>query len=232
MHLFYHDLQKNTELRLENEEHHHCIHVLRHKVGDKVHATDGKGKIATIRINDIEKEFTGFEIIEIEEVSTKPFRTHIAIGPTKKLDRMEWFVEKACEMGVDEITFIKTQNSERPRIRLDRLEKKALSALKQSKSGWKTVINPITDFQTFIASCKENCKFIAAVGPDSHYLSRLIKPCSSIAVLIGPEGDFTDEELQKATDNDFKVVGLGRHILRTETAGLVSIQMINTINEY
>ena len=198
MHLFYHDLQNDSALRLENEEHRHCSQVLRHVVGDLVHVTDGMGKLAEVEITDVQRRFTAFKVVDVKEVPTKSFAVHIAISPTKQMDRMEWFVEIACEMGADDITFLQTKHSERPMIKLDRLEKKTISALKQSKSAWKTCLHPMVGFKGFLERDDSAHKYIAAVDANSKYLAQTIEPGTTYTVLIGPEGDFTQQEVNLA----------------------------------
>jgi len=217
---------------LENEEFQHCTKVLRRKEGDIIGIMDGKGTLATASISAINKRSLTFEVSDQEKMAKKPFSIHIAIAPTKSLDRMEWFVEKAGELGVDEITFLLTKNSERPRLKLDRLEKKAISALKQSKSGFLTKVHPLLSLTNFL---KEDLsiysKSIATVG-DNPYFSESIVSNQSQLVLIGPEGDFTKNETSLAIDSGFSPISLGKNVLRTETAGIVASQIINTINKW
>jgi 16S rRNA (uracil1498-N3)-methyltransferase len=222
MHLFYQPLLKKSIFKLENEEHHHCINVLRHKVGDTIHVTDGKGDVWLVSITEVGKKFTAFTQIEKHVIQNKDFNTIIAISPTKQIDRMEWFVEKACELGVDTIYFIQTKNSERNRLKLDRLEKKTVSALKQSKSGYKTELKELTSFKEFIKNEFPGVKkFIAKVDDSSLLLAhRLVSKNDSFLFLIGPEGDFTDEEVLQAEKQGFIKISLGNNVLRTETAGV------------
>ena len=171
MHLFYFDLQKYDDLRLENEEHRHCIQVLRHKTGDVIHITDGKGQLCEVKITHTERNFTSFKIINTKKVSKKSFMTHIGIALTKQMERIEWFVEKVSEMGTDEISFITTENPERSILKTNRLEKKTISALKQSKGAWKTELNPLIPFSDFMESTIADQKFIAATKAENDFFT-------------------------------------------------------------
>ncbi|MFY0690190.1 MAG: 16S rRNA (uracil(1498)-N(3))-methyltransferase [Cyclobacteriaceae bacterium] len=230
MHLFY---QANIleDTHLTDDEHHHCIKVLRHSVNDEIHVTNGKGTICKAIITSIEKRKTKLSIADTVHHPQKDFRLNVLIAPTKQMERMEWFVEKTCEMGVDEITFLKTKNIERPHLKLDRLEKKAVSALKQSKGAWKTKINPLTPFSDIVET-KGDIKLIAAVNENSTYLMDSIKPNRSVSILIGPEGDFTMDEIKLATKAGFQPISLGHKVLRTETAGVFVAAAANLINGY
>jgi 16S rRNA (uracil1498-N3)-methyltransferase len=221
MHLFYVKSLQNDDLRLENEEFRHCMQVLRHNEGDTVHISDGHGIIAEARLLKPGKREVSLEIISTEEKTKKHPLLHIAISPTKQMERLEWFVEKACEFGVDEITFVQCKNSERPRLKLDRLEKKAISALKQSKSGHKTTLHPLISFKDFIQQQQKSAtkKMIAYVDSTGTDISSCVSIENSI-ILIGPEGDFTPEEVKMATGAGFLPVFFGQNVLRTETAGL------------
>ncbi len=233
MHLFYFDIQKNQDLRLKNEEHHHCSQVLRHQIGDIIHLTDGTGSLIEASITQIDKRSTSFKIIATTKKPGKPFYAHVAICPTKQMERMEWFVEKVTELGVDEISFLVSTNSERRIVKTDRLEKKMISAMKQSKSTWKVRINPIQNFRDFLDSTTDYPnKYIAFAEESSHYFGSLISPKERILIVIGPEGDFTPDEIKLAHEKGFSSVSLGRNILRTETAGIAAVQMINIANCY
>jgi 16S rRNA (uracil1498-N3)-methyltransferase len=232
MHLFYQELLKSGNNWIEEEEHEHCTRVLRRVTGDYIHVTDGCGLLAKARITKVEKKKTTFEILEKQSVSPKDFSIHIAICPTKQLDRMEWFVEKASELGVDRISFMRSRNSIRDNLKIERLEKKTISALKQSKGAWKTQITPMCDYQSVIKKAHEEIRLIAAVSDDNSYVLDKVIPGKQVIILIGPEGDFTSEEIASAKTNGFDSVNLGSRILRTETAGVCVGQMVNAINRY
>ncbi|HCX24961.1 MAG TPA: 16S rRNA (uracil(1498)-N(3))-methyltransferase [Cytophagales bacterium] len=229
---FYHpDITKGL-LELPEEEHQHCSKVLRKVAGDEIGVYDGIGGDYTVRLTEVSKKSSRFEIIEKRQLSRKQFYNHIAIAPTKNTDRIEWFVEKACELGVDEISFILTKNCERNKMRIDRLEKKAVSALKQSKSGYLTQINELTRFSDFLKNASADAKHIAVVEPSLPYYSALLSIRQSVITLIGPEGDFSEDERKAAENAGFQKISLGSSTLRTETAGLMAGHFVNMINEY
>ena len=173
IYFFHPDITKGS-LELPLEEHMHCSKVLRKSVGDQVGIYDGIGGDYIVTLTEVSKKTTRFEVIEKKQLPPKTFYNHIAIAPTKNIDRIEWFVEKACELGVDEISLILTKNSERTKIRVDRLEKKAVSALKQSKSGYLTKINELTKFDLFLKNTHADLKFIAVVEDNLPYYSKVI----------------------------------------------------------
>ncbi|MEQ8552779.1 MAG: RsmE family RNA methyltransferase [Cyclobacteriaceae bacterium] len=219
--------------KLDGDEFKHCIRVLRKKTGDLIGVFDGKGSYFTTKIDAVAKDHCTLEILEKKVVQQKTFHTHLAIAPTKSMDRMEWMTEKLGELGIDEITFIHTHHAERPKIKTDRLEKKAISAMKQSKSGFLLKVNPLTRFIDFIKtnSNLEN-KYLAAVKPDLPPLKQLASPGTTSLILIGPEGDFSADEITHASNNGFKLVSLGQNTLRTETAGLIACHTLNLVNDY
>lgn len=232
MNFYYHsNPEENTTL--SQEESAHLVKVLRAKTGDEIAIMNGLGKSYLARIVNANPRKCSFEIIDSKTSQTKAYRTHIAIAPTKNMDRLEWFVEKSCEMGVDEISIIQTQRTERKKVNLDRLEKKAISAMKQSKNFWKCKINPLTKFESFISgqSGFEN-KFAAYVETGlEDLLQKKIKPSSDTLILIGPEGDFSPEEINQLKSSNFELVSLGDHVLRTETAGIAAVHTVNLINQ-
>jgi 16S rRNA (uracil1498-N3)-methyltransferase len=232
MHLFYQPLHKNGNFHLENEEFSHCVKVLRHQKGDTIQLTDGKGTLVQAQITDIDKKKLNYHPLKEEQVPKKPFHIHLMIAPTKQMERMEWMVEKACELGIDQITFLYTQNSERPSIKLERLEKKAVSALKQSKGAYKTILEKMLPLEQVITTETTNQKFIAIVKNGLPHLIRQAEPNSSISLLIGPEGDFTNEELTLTEKYGFQPISLGNRVLRTETAGLIAVTLVNAVNGY
>ena len=216
MHLFYKpDLEENS--LLEGDEFHHCVTVLRHQEGDKVYLTNGKGLMAEVRIDSVTKWALQFSSIKETQNEPKPFRVHLFICPTKNFDRMEWMVEKAAEIQVDEITFMITQNSERLKANMGRLEKKVVSALKQSKGAWKTQLHELKPYEKVFPAL-EGPSFIAYVEEKQQLLSQSIQTGTSVNLLIGPEGDFTPEEVQLAQSVGVVPVSLGQSVLRTETA--------------
>ena len=161
----------------------------------------------------------------------KNFIIHIAISPTKNADRIEWFVEKAVELGIDEITLLECDHTERQHLKIDRLEKMAISAMKQSLKAKLPVIHPLTSFRNIVHTAGSVEKYIAHVDNENpNQLKNLIAAGSSYLVLIGPEGDFSDEELTLAENQGFKKISLGPSRLRTETAGLAACHILNLAN--
>ena len=230
MHFFYKpDLESSTTL--DGDEFHHCTRVLRHQEGDTIHLSNGMGAVAAVEINKILKRDLQFSILHQETFAPRSFRVHLIICPTKNFDRMEWMVEKAAEIRVDEISFMTSINSERPKLNLARLEKKVVSALKQSKGAWKTKLNAIRPFEKIIEHLQGD-SFIAYVEEKSTSLGKVIMPSASINILIGPEGDFTPEEIIKGKSKGISPVSLGQSVLRTETAGLLACHTVNVVNDY
>lgn len=216
--------------QLSEEESKHCSQVLRHKIGDEIIVFDGKGGKHRSKLTLVSKKVCEFEIIESTVSTRKSFYIHLAIAPTKNTDRLEWMIEKICEIGVDEVTFIETNHSERRKLRIDRLEKKAISAMKQSGNQWLLQINELTGIREFIQASETDQHFIAHVSTQHPYLYTVAQPNKSSTVLIGPEGDFSEDEMKYAIENGFKPVSLGQNTLRTETAGLIACSMINFLN--
>lgn len=216
---------------LDPEESRHATKVLRRKAGDTIHITDGKGVLYTCKVTEPKPDKCSFVIESSEPEKAKSFHIHIAIAPTKNPDRIEWFVEKAIEIGIDEISFIECANSERTSIKLERVEKLAVSAMKQSLKLALPKIHSIRRLHDFIKAENAGVKFIAYVdqaNPDE--LFKAAKPKESYTVLVGPEGDFTPAELELALQNGYKKVALGPSRLRTETAGLAACHTLNLIN--
>lgn len=216
---------------LDPEESRHATKVLRRKAGDIIHITDGKGVLYTCKITDAKPDKCAFAIEFSEQEKAKGFSIHIAIAPTKNPDRIEWFVEKSIEIGVDEISFIECDNSERTSVKLERIEKLAISAMKQSLKFTLPKIHSIRPLQGFIKVDNSGRKFIAYVdsaNPDE--LFKVAQPNDRYTILIGPEGDFSPAELELALQNDYKKVALGPSRLRTETAGLAACHTLNLIN--
>ena len=216
---------------LSPEESHHAIKVLRLKTGDEIEITDGKGSLYKAQLAGTDKKQSAFRIIKIIATQKRGFSIHLAIAPTKNSDRMEWMVEKCAEIGIEKITFLLGKKSERKTISLERMEKILVSAMKQSGQVWKPALADIISIEKFIEQCRESQKFIAFVNQDNpHHLKDLAKPDGDYAVLIGPEGDFTKEEIAFANHHAFRTVSLGPHRLRTETAGLSVCCLLNLIN--
>ncbi len=230
MNLFYQPGITDGILHLGTEESRHVVRVLRMKPGEAIEITDGKGHFYLAKISLADPKKCWFEIAEKTFFSKRNFQVHLAIAPTKNADRTEWFVEKATEVGVDEITFIGCKNSERKTINLDRIEKITISAIKQSQQAWLPKINSITPFNE-ILSARADQKLIAYVdATNPKHLHAVAQPQKKYLILIGPEGDFSNEELELAIQHGFEKVSLGSNRLRTETAGLVACQTVHFIN--
>ena len=217
---------------LSEEESRHCFQVLRHQSGDEITILDGIGGIHTCILKEVSKKRCEFKVLETKKELPKPFSIHLAIAPTKNMDRIEWMVEKLAEIGVDQLTFLTTKHSERRNLKLDRLEKKATSAMKQSKNAYKLQLHELTKWNDFLESDESTIKLIAHVDKDHEYISKRISPGNSVTILIGPEGDFSSEEVSQAIDSGYQPVSLGSPTLRTETAGFMACCAVNVINEY
>ncbi|WP_424961646.1 16S rRNA (uracil(1498)-N(3))-methyltransferase [Ekhidna sp.] len=232
MTIFYKkDINQGINL-LSEDESRHCAQVLRHQKGDEILIFDGNGGKHQAVLTQVSKKKCEFEIHSSEIAVDKGFSTHLAIAPTKNIDRMEWLTEKLTEIGVDEITFIQTKHSERKKLRLDRLEKKAISAMKQSGNPLLPEIKELATFKDFVSECNTDLKLIAHVDSSYIYLQNALQPDSSVTILIGPEGDFSADEVAIAKASGFQLVSLGQNTLRTETAGFVACCMVNVENSY
>lgn len=232
MHLFYTpDILKNNEL--PEEEALHCIRVLRLSIGDEVMLTDGKGSFYKATISACSNKRCLVKILEqIPEKKAWIAHLHLAMAPTKNMDRIEWFAEKATEIGFDELTFLNCRYSERKVVKNERIEKILVSAVKQSLKASVPVLNEMIDFDKFISQDFNGQKFIAHCYPgEKPLLKDLIRRGEDVLVLIGPEGDFSEEEVEKAIKSGFQPISLGRSRLRTETAALVACHIMNLINQ-
>lgn len=231
MHVFYTpDIMNNPEL--PEEEAGHCVRVLRLNIGDEILLTDGNGYFYKAAISSATGKRCQVRIIE--KIYQEPLwkgHLHIAMAPTKMMDRIEWFAEKATEIGIDELTFLNCRYSERKVIKTERIEKIVVSAVKQSLKARKPVINEMTDFEKFLQTDFKGDKFIAHCNEGEKILLKdAITPGNDALVLIGPEGDFSKEEVEKAIERGFKPISLGKSRLRTETAALVAVHTMNLLN--
>lgn len=210
-----------------NDEMHHMVHVLRIQPGTRVLLTDGKGRLAEASVVSASKKSVEFSDIQYEELPPLPYQLHIALAPTKNINRFEWFLEKATEIGITEITPIITHHSERSHIRIDRLEKIIVTAMKQSKKAWMPRLNNPVDFMQFIAIPRDDASFIAHIDKTSRHLKhKLMQTNNKFTVLIGPEGGFSDEEVELAIAKGIRPASLSKSRLRTETAGVVATQVV------
>lgn len=226
-----------TATELPPDEAMHALRVLRMKMGDEMVLMDGQGNYYRAEVTLAHTKRCMYEIKEqMPQERQWQGHIHLAIAPTKMMDRIEWMTEKAVEVGVDEISFLNCQFSERRLIKLPRLEKIMISAVKQSHKAWATQLNEIVTFDTFIQQPREGRKYIAHCYeevPRTYLFDELQKSSLSdeTTVLIGPEGDFSIDEVRKAVDAGYISVHLGKSRLRTETAGLSAVMMMQLAKE-
>ena len=233
MQLFYHpELENNTDQFIfPTDESRHISKVLRKKSGDILQITNGKGLFfeAKVLVPDHKKCIA--KIISKTQVPPKPYQLHMVVAPTKLNDRFEWFLEKATEIGVHEITPVICDHSERKIIKMDRMEKVIQSAMKQSLQAYLPQLNPAITFKEYLAQPKSGTLYIAHCEEDQKKeLSHLAMAHKDTTILIGPEGDFSTEEIRLALENGFQAVALGNTRLRTETAAIVACTAIALIN--
>ena len=232
MQIFYTpEIAVNPEL--PEEEAGHCIRVLRLTEGDEILLTDGKGFFFKAAISRAHPKHCEVNILEQwEQPALWNFNLHIAVAPTKNMDRMEWFAEKATEIGINAITCLNCRFSERKVIKTERIAKILVSAIKQSLKARLPRLNEMTDFNRFISQPFEGRKFIAhCYEGEKPLLKDIVRKGEDALVLIGPEGDFSEEEVKKAIENGFEPISLGRSRLRTETAALVACHILNLQNQ-
>jgi 16S rRNA (uracil1498-N3)-methyltransferase len=205
------------------------------EVGDELHITDGKGNMHRCKVVDNNVKRCVVEVVESEsEYQKMDYELTVAIAPTKIIDRFEWFLEKSTEVGISEIYPIECDHSERRQLKLDREQKVVTSAVKQSLKAYHPVLHPLTSVRDVIAMPFEGAKFIAHCNSElgeREYLGRLLKKGEKTLILIGPEGDFSPEEINFALQNGFKAISLGKERLRTETAAVVATVVTATINK-
>jgi 16S rRNA (uracil1498-N3)-methyltransferase len=234
MQLFYTPDIDSDEYTLSKDESRHCVQVLRKKLGDTIHLIDGKGgfykasliidnpKSCTLKIESVNRNFGKSDV-----------HVHIAIAPTKKNERFEWFLEKATEIGINEITPIICEHSERKVIKLERMNKILIAAMKQSQRAYLPKLNEPISFESFVTDKNNSECFIAHCKHEDEkkYLKSALNKGANSLILIGPEGDFSSKEIELATKQGFSTVSLGESRLRTETAAIVSCHTINLINQ-
>ena len=234
MQLFYNsDISKHTtQFTFTKEESKHIVKVLRKNIGDTLHITNGKGLLFTaeITIPNINKCIA--TIVSKTQQKKRDYNLHLAVAPTKMNDRYEWFLEKATEIGIESITPIICDHSERKVIKAERYQKILQSAMKQSLSCYLPKLNEATSFKNFIKQDSKGDLFIAhCEETDKKSLKNKLQPQKNITILIGPEGDFSVKEIEMALANDFIPVTLGETRLRTETAAIVACHSVAFINE-
>ncbi|MDF1694482.1 MAG: RsmE family RNA methyltransferase [Saprospiraceae bacterium] len=226
--VFYSKEIDGNSARLIDDECIHCSKVLRKKVGEEVFVTDGKGNLHQGHISNITKKNVDIELTK-QMSSQKPSHIRsIAIAPTKNIDRLEWFLEKSTEIGISHIFPFLSARSERKIIKPERLEKIIISAMKQSKNFHKPTLHPLTPLSKILENdFNGQSKYIAHCMDPQQALNKLYSSGSNAIVLIGPEGDFTAAEVERAQANNWKEVSLGTSRLRTETAGIVACHLLN-----
>ncbi len=235
MHIFYTpDLSASAaNYTLSEEESKHCIRVLRLEAEDTVTLVDGKGGLYTARITDPHPKKTVLSIVDAQhEYGKRNHYLHIAVAPTKNIERIEWFLEKATEIGIDEVSLTLCQRSERKDAKVERLDKIITSAVKQSLKAYHPVLNPLQSLTKLISQPFDGQKFIAHClpGEDKVSLASQVQVGGRCLVLIGPEGDFTEKEIAGALHHGFKPITLGDSRLRTETAALEACFEVNFLN--
>ncbi len=233
MALFYVPTLSSSHV-LPEEESQHAVKVLRLQAGEEITLVDGVGGFYNAKITNPHPKHCAFEITEtILEYGKRDYKLHIAIAPTKNIERLEWFIEKSTEIGIDEITPVVCRFSERKIIKEERLEKIIVSAAKQSVKAYFPKLNPLCTFEELMKKHQASQKFIAHCYDDEKMLfQNEIHKSVDILILIGPEGDFSKEEVQKAVSLGFIPVSLGNSRLRTETAGVVACHTVAVVNQF
>ena len=229
MHLFFAPDLSASEFYLPDEETHHFIHVLRFSQGKQIEVTDGKGARALCEAIQVSKKQVLLNLLEKEIFPVPARKLHVAIAPTKNIDRFEWFVEKATELGIAEITPIICRHSERKTLKLERIQKLVVSAARQSQHYYFPIVNEECSFNKLLESQKGKgaANFIAHCVESQKQEARDLSSIPRALVLIGPEGDFSPEEIEKALSMGYKALSLGNSRLRTETAGLKAVAAFN-----
>ena len=233
MQLFYAPEITTPLYTLPEEESGHCVRVLRLREGDSLHITDGRGTLYRAVVEDPHPKRCTIRIVEEHtEWEKRPYRLTIAVAPTKNIDRIEWFVEKATECGIDRIVPVLCDHSERKVIKGERLEKIAISAMKQSLKAYLPTIEPLTPLCEVLAEPFEGTKLIAHCEEDMEriFMGEKIQGGENVMVLIGPEGDFSREEIEAARKAGFTEISLGNSRLRTETAALAATMFTAFVN--
>lgn len=226
MHLFHCPALDEAEVGLPQEEAHHAVHVLRLKPGDTIGLLDGMGGFAQAELAQVGKRGCTARIVaRTQDPPERRARIHLAVAPTKQVERFEWFLEKATEVGVDRITPILTQRTGRDRLRHDRLEKVLVGAMKQSQRRWLPRLDGLTKLVDLGSDAAQ--KFFGWCAGKQAAFTSLYDPHQSALMVIGPEGDLTPEEAEALAAQGFHAVGLGQARLRTETAALAACTWMN-----
>lgn len=236
MHLFYAPDFCPPDHLLGEEESKHCVRVLRLVRGDRIGLTDGRGTLYECRIEEADPRKCRIVAVSAHsEYGKLPYRLTMAVAPTKNAERFEWFVEKATEVGVGTIVPLGTARGERRLFRPDRAEKVITAAMKQSIKAYRPQLLPLTSFADFVTASFGGRRFIAhcgaPLGPTGkRHLAAALRPGEEAQVLIGPEGDFSPEEVRLALDHGFEEITLGTQRLRTETAAVAAVVIVSVLN--
>jgi 16S rRNA (uracil1498-N3)-methyltransferase len=223
---FYSTHIEGNVIQLDENDSRHAIKSLRLSAGDKVEVVDGKGTLYSTVIQQANAKRCICEVTNRSVESPLPYSLHMAVAPTKNIDRFEWFLEKATEMGVTEITPILCQNSERKVVKLERMQRILVSAMKQSLKATLPIINELTAYGDLVTKTQSSNRLIAYVSKENTASLQDIDIKQPTIIFIGPEGDFSENEIELALANDFKALSLGPSRLRTETAAVFSVASI------
>lgn len=228
------DIEATGEL--PSDESTHCARVLRHRAGDEVYVVDGKGSVFTCRVTDDNPRRVKVEIIsKYQELPHWGRNITLAVAPTKNADRMEWLVEKATEMGVDRVVLLRCEHSERRVLKTDRLKRVMAGAMKQSLKAQLPIIEGPVDINSFITSLPaDSCRWIAHCESDRErhaLMGNMPMPGQDVVILIGPEGDFSPQEIDLALQYGFTPVTMGASRLRTETAAMFALAALHAVTD-
>jgi 16S rRNA (uracil1498-N3)-methyltransferase len=228
MHYFFATQVEGNKALLDADESLHLSKVLRLKAGDTVGILNGSGVIYEAEIRSVHTKASWVEISKIHKESpVRPYRLHLAIAPTKMMERLEWFLEKAVEIGIDEISLILTERGERSVVKMPRVENVVKAAMKQSLNAKMPLLNEVQNFQAFLKAASTAARFIAhCTDGEKQILPEIAMQYSDLLICIGPEGDFTPKEITQALDAGFKAVSLGDSRLRSETAGVIACAQV------
>ncbi len=232
MYWFFSDQIEGKIIHLTEEEARHCSKVLRMQIGDTIQALDGKGNRHTCTIQSINKREVQAIINNTRTETPPPYQVHLAIAPTKNISRLEWCIEKVCELGISSISPIICQRSERKIIKQERLQKILLAAVKQSQKAFLPTLHPLMSVKDHLQQAQDGGKYICHCAYDDNtHLAKLYKINSNIHIMIGPEGDFHPDEVELAIQAGYQSAGLGAERLRTETAGVYACSVIHTLRQ-
>jgi 16S rRNA (uracil1498-N3)-methyltransferase len=232
-HVFYTPDINGIKYVLSEEESLHAARVLRLKAGDEIVLTDGRGGKYIAKIIDAHHKRCETEIVEkLTDYGKRQYHIHIGIAPTKNIERFEWFIEKATEIGIDEITPLLCERSERKHVNIERLRRVMIAAIKQSQKAYLPILNEMTTLNKWVETPKRGHCYIAHCNDgDKRLLKNLYKSGQDAVIAIGPEGDFSTQEVAQALNYGFKAISLGTSLLRTETAGVAACHNVYLMNE-